>query len=242
VKKSEETLEVMSLLVVIAGFMTHEFGTAIDDLERARGIVEKLSSKHPELKAEAAALEKRLGHLRDFVTYSQGYIRGASGRPDKSYPAKPRVLQVIRVFGQYATDRDIEVTVDIDSSLPAPNVPVSLYNGIALNLFTNALKAVTVKTGSGDRQISFRAWNEKGKHFLQVSDTGIGLPASLRSRVFDPLFTTTSSNRDPLGSGMGLGLTLVRRGVEACGGKVAAIEPPPGFSTCFNVELPLSGD
>ena len=121
----------------------------------------------------------------------------------------------------------------------APSVPVSLYNGVALNLYTNALKAVMAKSGNGKREIAFRAWNEQNAHYLEVSDTGIGVASVLKARVFEPLFSTTSGNRDPLGSGMGLGLTLVKRGVETFGGRVDVVEPPPGFSTCFRVKLPI---
>jgi signal transduction histidine kinase len=118
-------------------------------------------------------------------------------------------------------------------------VPTSLYDGVLLNLLTNALKATTIVGPDGDRIISFRAWNEKNWHNLEVADTGIGIPTILRERVFDPLFTTTDSNNDPLGSGMGLGLSLVRASVEAFGGAVRAVDPPPGYSTCIQVRLPL---
>jgi len=238
-KERESSLEVMSLLGVVAGFMTHEFGTALDELEKAHAEIVKLSSKHIELAEPANSISQRMALLREFVTYSQGYIHGSTSRPVKPYASKPRIQQVIRVFGRYADEREIGVSVEIDSDLNAPMVPVSLYNGIALNLFTNALKAVTAKTGKGDKQIVFRAWNDQFNHYLEVSDTGIGIPMALRNRIFDPLFTTTSTNRDPLGSGMGLGLTLVRRGAESYGGRVEAIDAPPGFATCMRLRLPL---
>jgi signal transduction histidine kinase len=129
--------------------------------------------------------------------------------------------------------------VEIDDELLAPLVPVSLYNGVALNLYTNSLKSITAKTGKGKKEITFRAWDDKQWQILEVSDTGVGIPSALSSRIFDPLFTTTGDNRDPLGSGMGLGLSLVRRSVEAFGGKVDLVEPPPGFATCFRVRLPF---
>ena len=94
-------------------------------------------------------------------------------------------MQVVRVFGSYAADRSIDVGVDIEPDLVAPLVPVSLYGGIALNLFTNALKAVTAKAGSGEKRIVFKAWNEDAWHLFEVSDTGIGIPSALRERVFD---------------------------------------------------------
>lgn len=65
------------------------------------------------------------------------------------------------------------------------------------------------------------------------------LRGDLRAQfVFDPLFTTTENRRDPLGSGMGLGLALVRRGAEAFGGKAELVAPPPGFATCIEIRLP----
>ena len=37
----------MSLLGVVAGFMTHEFGAAIDDLQKAHDVIERLAKRHP---------------------------------------------------------------------------------------------------------------------------------------------------------------------------------------------------
>ncbi|HEX4133900.1 MAG TPA: sensor histidine kinase [Bryobacteraceae bacterium] len=249
-RQHEAALEVMSLLGIVAGFMTHEFGTALKELEKAHERLTKLVPRDTTIKEATEAIGSHIALLNEFVTYSQGYIRGASSRPENSYPARPRVQQVKRVFGKYATDRGINVDIEIEKDLVAPLVPVSLYNGVALNLFTNALKAVTAKAGKGERRIVFRAWNEQKRHFLEVSDTGIGVPVALRNRVFDPLFTTTASNNspsatsipDPLGSGMGLGLTLVKRGVESYGGRVDMVDPPAGFSTCVRVRLPLEGE
>lgn len=239
-RRREQSLEVMSLLGVVAGFMTHEFGVAIDHLQKSHKLLESLSRRQPDLRGDVEKIKVSISSLEEFVTYSEGYIRGTSTSPDKPYPVAPRIAQMTRVFGRYAEDRGISIESTVDASTLAPGVPVSLYNGLILNLYTNALKAVTGKLGKGDRRIAFRAWNAGELHYLEVSDTGVGIPNAMRKRVFDPLFTTTDSNRDPLGSGMGLGLTLVKRGVEAFGGKVEVIDPPPGFVTCFQVRLPLS--
>lgn len=241
-RQREAALETMSLLGIVAGFMTHEFGVAFDELERAHQKLEKLARRDESFKGPAAAIADHLDRLREFVTYSQGYVRGASSRPSEPYAARPRIQQVVRVFGKYASDRQITVEVAAERDVMAPLVPVSLYNGVALNLFTNSLKAVTAMSGNGLRRIAFRAWNEQEIHFLEVSDTGVGIPTALRQRVFDPLFTTTSTNRDPLGSGMGLGLSLVKRGVEAYGGRIAVVDPPAGFTTCVRVRLPLEAE
>src|SRR5215216_3165241 len=90
-----------------------------------------------------------------------------------------------------------------------PSLTPAVYSGVILNLYTNALKAV-LSAASSIRQpkVSIRAWNENGKHILEVSDNGVGIPPQLGKRIWDPLYTTTSDTGNPLGSGMGLGLSL----------------------------------
>lgn len=241
-REREAALEVMSLLGVVAGFMTHEFGSALAELEQSQRRLVDLGKRDPEFKKAAHAVGDHILALRDFVTYSQGYVQGAGVRPVRPYLARPRIQQIARVFFKYASERGIQVDIEVDPELMVPLVPVSLYSGIVLNLYTNALKAVTAKAGSGDRRITFRAWNERDWHHLEVSDTGVGIPSVLRTRVFDPLFTTTAmvSNPDPLGSGMGLGLALVKRSAESFGGDAKVVDPPPGFSTCLRIRLPFS--
>lgn len=241
-RETREKLEIMSLLGVVAGFMTHEFGVAMDELQKAREKIAALSRRDPSLKTSADAIGTHVVALKDFVTYTQGYIQGAMAPPTRVYPARPRIQQVVRVFGKYADQRRIIVEIRVREDVMAPLVPVSLYNGIALNLYTNALKAVMAKSGGGDRRITFTAENDKNFHTLSVSDTGIGIPTALRSRVFDPLFTTTSSNRDPLGSGLGLGLTLVKRAVDTYGGTAEVVPPPEDFATSVRVRIPLTRD
>ena len=238
-KEREQQLEVMSLLGVVAGFMTHEFGAALDELKESHRELVKLKETVPQVVEAANQLWERIEQLKEFVAYSTGYIRGARNTPKKPYPVKPRLRQVVRIFGKYAEERNIDVDVEVAEDLKAPRVPVSLYNGVALNLYTNALKAVTAKFSDTEGRIVFRAWNEGRWHILEVSDSGIGIPSVLRENVFEPLFSTTFKRSDPLGSGMGLGLAFVRRSVEAFGGRASVVEPPSGFSTCLRVSLPL---
>lgn len=241
-KEREQQLEVMSLLGVVAGFMTHEFGVALQELEGAHKDLLELAAKEPRFRPAADSFAVHIKQLKEFVTYSSGYIQGSRAAPAKSYPVKPRLLQVKRVFGRYAEERNIQVEITVEPDLVAPPVPVSLYNGIALNLYTNALKAVTAKVGREPGRIAFRAWNEGKFHYLEVSDTGVGIPSALGERVFDPLFTTTQSRNDPLGSGMGLGLALVRRGAEAFGGRAELVSPPGDFATCVRIRLPFPAE
>jgi len=148
---------------------------------------------------------------------------------------------VLKRFQSFAADHGINVTWDAPSEVTTPALPPAVYSGVLLNLYTNALKAVLAATSSiRDPVIAIRAWNERGTHYLEVSDNGVGVPPDLRKRIWDPLYTTTSDTGNPLGSGMGLGLTLVKQVVEDMGGKIVLFDDaPPGFNTCFRVVFPL---
>ena len=242
-RKREQQLEIMSLLGVVAGFMTHEFGVALSVLEDAKSSLEKTAKKCPEFVGTVATIDEHIQKLENHVSYSSVYIRGARTVPDKPYLVLPRLRHVKRVFGTYAMDRKTNVSIEVDKNLQAPLVPLSLYSGLALNLYTNALKAVTAKMGGNQGRILFKAWNEEPWHYLEVSDTGIGIPSVLHERIFDPLFTTTAvegkADVDPLGSGMGLGLTLVRRAAESFGGRATVVSASEGFATTIQVRLPF---
>lgn len=241
-KERERQLEVMSLLGVLAGFMTHEFGVALAELRLAHKQLKGLSCSSHEMAGHAERLGRSIKNLEEFSKYVRLYTGAARTQQSGEYPVRPRISQIVRMFEDYAEKRLIKVEIEADDGLKTPQLPLALYNGIVQNLFTNALKAVTAKAGKGRRVIALRAWNEKGFHHLQVLDTGVGVPAPLKERVFDPLFTTTDDTSDALGSGMGLGLSLVRRGAEVFGGKAALVDPPAGFATCVHVRFPLTAN
>jgi signal transduction histidine kinase len=155
--------------------------------------------------------------------------------------ASGQIRHVLKRFESFATDHGIKVSSEAPSEVQTPSLPPAVYSGVLLNLYTNALKAVLAVTSSvRNPMVAIRAWNERGAHYLEVSDNGIGIPPELRKRIWDPLYTTTSDTGNPLGSGMGLGLTLVKQVVEDAGGKIVLSEdPPPGFNTCFRVVFSL---
>ncbi len=240
-KVRDQQLEIMSLLGVVAGFMTHEFGVALSELRDVRTELAELAKLDDRFAGRVASFDKHIDALRSFVRYSRAYVEGARSPNDKPYAARPRFEHVVAAFGDYARKRRIDIDIDVERDVVAPPVPPALYDGIAQNLFTNSLKALTASSRDEDRRITFRAWNEPQWHYIQVSDNGDGIPSSVRPFIFDPLFTTTDKkSSDPLGSGMGLGLALVRRGAAAFGGTADLVEPPPGFVTCVQVRFPRS--
>lgn len=239
-RRAQKGLETMSLLGVVAGFMTHESRKILHDLEAIREILLKLSKKHKDIIEPLSELNKNYDDFSRHIEYTSMFIKSARRQEDSSFNVKAQIELIVEKFGNFAHDRGIKIDIEIDEDVEAPKMPVALYSGILLNLYTNALKAVIAGPTIGKHPVvAFKGWNEHKKHIIEVLDNGVGIPPSLEKRIWDPLFTTTSNENNPLGSGMGLGLSIVKKLIKDIGGSIRLIEAPTGFSTCFKIELPL---
>jgi PAS domain S-box-containing protein len=105
---------------------------------------------------------------------------------------------------------------------------------IIVNLLNNAAKY----TPPGGR-ITVVVAEEGETVALRVSDTGIGIPADMLSRIFE-LFVQGDQSLAHTSGGLGIGLTLVHRLVKLHHGRVEARSDGPGRGSEFTVTLPLS--
>ena len=105
-------------------------------------------------------------------------------------------------------------------------INVALFEWVVENLMKNALDAL-----QGHGAINVTIGSDKKYAWVEVSDTGKGIPKSKWKRIFEPGFTTKTR-------GWGLGLSLSRRIVEEYHkGKIAVVESEIGKGTTFRVTL-----
>lgn len=134
----------------------------------------------------------------------------------------------------------IELTVEMDSDLPAVRCQKQQIQQVLMNLVTNARDALNARYAEAhpDKRIAIRARTTRnGAHEfvrLTVEDRGIGIPPEAAERLFDPFFTTKD---DALGTG--LGLSVSHGIVHEHGGRLT-FESQPGLPTRFHVDLPIS--
>ncbi|MGZ3687456.1 MAG: sensor histidine kinase, partial [Bdellovibrionota bacterium] len=102
------------------------------------------------------------------------------------------------------------------------------FSRVMLNLLTNAFDAVQ---GCPEKWVKLK-FSEVGEEaLLSVIDSGPGVPPELRSKLFQPFFTTKE-----IGKGIGLGLSISKGLVQAFGGTLALNED--FADTCFEIRLP----
>ncbi|WP_172331418.1 ATP-binding protein [Mangrovicoccus sp. HB161399] len=129
-----------------------------------------------------------------------------------------------------------EVDTDIAAELPMVRGDAHQLAQVIINLVANADQAIRDSGTGGRIRLSLAPGPDGETVVLSVADDGPGIPDALRSRVFDPLFTTK-----PAGSGTGLGLALCHRIVTAHAGRIAA-EPREGPGAEIRVHLPVTRD
>ena len=100
-----------------------------------------------------------------------------------------------------------------------------LFDWVVENLMRNALDSM-----DGKGQISAAVYNDDHSVFIDLSDTGKGIPASKFKTVFRPGYSTKKR-------GWGLGLSLAKRIIEEYhGGKIFVKKSTPGEETTFTIQ------
>ncbi|MDT8342088.1 MAG: PAS domain S-box protein, partial [Longimicrobiales bacterium] len=219
----------MELLGQLAGGLAHDFNNLLTGIQANAQLIELDLEKRPEACRE---------HLDDLVRSARRggeIVRRLMGlaRPQPEHVApldlRGAVEDALRT-ARRLLDPQVEVVQRHEGDAPLPVLldEAGLYQAI-LNLVGNARDAMpeggrlTLRTRPGFLE------GENGRRVaagvVEVSDTGSGIDARIRDRIFEPFVTT----KEP-GRGTGLGLSMVHRFLTRAGGDVT-VQSAPGAGT-----------
>ncbi len=145
----------------------------------------------------------------------------------KAHPAKEKILLAPFVESLFAVIRPeaeagkVRLERDIDPKLRILADPSHIRLALS-NLIDNA-----VRYNRPDGSVMVSARSADGETTIEVKDTGIGIPAEHLPRIFERFYRIDPSRTEATG-GSGLGLSIVRKIVEAHGGRVTAASSPEG--------------
>jgi signal transduction histidine kinase len=137
-------------------------------------------------------------------------------------------LENTLIMLHYRLKYGIRVIREYDRSIPPICARGSELNQVWTNLIDNAIDAM-----NGQGELVVRTAQEFGRLLVEVRDSGPGIPEEIRTRIFEPFYTTKQ-----VGDGTGLGLDTVYRIVQQHHGEVR-VESEPG-RTSFQVRLPFA--
>ncbi len=126
-------------------------------------------------------------------------------------------------------EHNISVTVSLSPDLPLIRLDHSLIKQALINIIINAVQAMEA---GGLLTVESKLLRDKDmlSAVVIVNDSGGGIPQETMNRIFDPFYTTKIR-------GLGLGLPLTRRIVEAHGGEIK-VESAEGIGSTFIITLP----
>ncbi|HZI09091.1 MAG TPA: ATP-binding protein [Myxococcus sp.] len=137
--------------------------------------------------------------------------------------------EVLEELQQRAEAKTLTLRTDLQSGL-CTRTDIRLLRLVLVNLLDNAIKF----TEAGAVEVALRRDAEVLR--LSVRDTGCGIPPEAHARIFEP-FEQLEPTRSKHTPGVGLGLALVKRMVEALGGTIE-LASSPGAGSTFSVSLP----
>jgi signal transduction histidine kinase len=175
---------------------------------------------------QLSRLERMLGDLVDMSRIEAGSLELQVVEQD----ARDIVRQVVKLFQNTSPGHQIRC------QLPAERLPIRCdplrIEQVITNLVSNAIK-YSPAGGRVDVQLS----REDNGVLIAVSDQGLGISEEDQQRLFEP-FRRVGLSMETI-PGVGLGLFVVRRIVEAHHGRIN-VESSPGKGSCFRIWLPSS--
>jgi hypothetical protein len=178
--------------------------------------------------ATSTVLDRNLNRMRDLINHTLADVRLTNGLQVRREPiAIGEFLQDIRVSAAMeAKDRGLAFTISVEKGL-AVDADREMLSSAVTNLLQNAFKFTRP---GGHVSLTARAAAERV--VIEIEDECGGLAQTSTEALFQP-FAQGSSNR----TGLGLGLSISRRSVEANGGQLR-VRNLPGTGCVFTIDLP----
>jgi PAS domain S-box-containing protein len=159
--------------------------------------------------------------------------------------ARVRLADVVRTAVETARPPIDAAGHELTVTLPADPVELDADPVRLAQVFSNLLTNSAKYTPTGGRitlSASVRPLPAPGSPVIEVevTDTGIGIPAEALVRIFD-MFSQVDRADDRQSGGLGIGLALVKGLTEMHGGTVTAASPGPGRGSTFTVRFPAAG-
>jgi PAS domain S-box-containing protein len=234
----------MDAIGQLTGGVAHDFNNMLTVITGTIDILAEGVADKPEL----AAIAKLIGEAAERGAQLTSHLL-AFARRQPLQPRKTDVRQVVTeaasllrpTLGEHV---ETEWRLHEDTS-PAMVDPSQLVTAI-LNLAVNARDAMTdggkltIETSNAVLDEAYAGAHSEVRAgayvMVAVSDTGPGIPSSIREKVFEPFFTTKE-----VGRGTGLGLSMVYGFVKQSGGHIK-LYSEEGHGTTFKIYLPQAAE
>ena len=224
-------------LGILAGGIAHEIRNPLSSINISVSSIERACRASTGLESETKEkIDLILEHMKSAAAKMGLVVQRVM---DYSKPFPPRkesvdlnkvIEEAVRLSLSTLRKREIAVLKDLSPDLTTCRVDAQMIEQVLVNLITNACQAMEGAEGAKILQIASAV--QDGRIVLRVSDSGPGVPPSLREKVFDPFFTTRKE-------GTGIGLSFSHRIISDHGGSLRVDTSRWGGAE-FRIEIPVA--
>ena len=224
----------MASLGRVAAGIAHEIRNPLSGINIYLNALEKVADK-PDSRP---TVDQIIGQLKSASRKIESVIKRVM---DFAKPAEPKlaliqvnqpIADALNLTAVTLRKSGIAIETNLDDRLPLCHADPNLIEVAVLNLINNAAEAM-LKMDAG-KAIKVSSGMSETSIFIDVSDSGPGVPANLRNKVFDPFFTTKND-------GTGIGLSLCHRIVSDHKGTFSVADSVLGGAR-FRIEIPIRKD
>jgi signal transduction histidine kinase/ActR/RegA family two-component response regulator len=238
-------LQKMETIGTLAGGIAHDFNNILTPILGYTDMALEELPAESNLRFDLEQINNAAHRGKDLVQQVLTFSREVDfeNKPIQLQPVVTEALNLIRA--SFAPG--VEISQQYDQKIGSVLANPTHIHQIMMNLCTNASHAM-MKTGGIlkvkldsakiDQKTADKIPNlKKGEYVrLTISDTGHGMDLKTKERIFEPFFT-----RKEVGSGSGLGLSVVHGIVNNYGGAIV-VDSTPGKGTTFMIYLPKYGN
>jgi signal transduction histidine kinase len=219
--------EKMAAVGVLASGVAHEVNNPLQVI-LSRVQLQKRKTHEEEALAVLELVEKQALRIANIVGSILRYAQYQNKPQLQDSRVETIIQDVLQLAGGKLALQNIKVEIETAEDLPKLLLNTGEIEQVLFNLIENARHAM--QTGG---TLYIRSFIKDGMVYIEIQDTGCGIPKDHLSRIFDPFFTTKGPHE-----GTGLGLFLCYGIVERHHGKIL-VQSAPGQGTTFTLRFPL---
>lgn len=225
-------VETLTTMGRIAARVAHEINNPLAGIQSAFLLVrDAIPKDHPHY-SYVGAVEREIARIADVTRQLYETYRPETSAAAGQTGVRVVIDDAVAFLKQVNKASQVNIVAHVGTLQGRVPIPESVLRQSVYNLVQNAVEA-SPQGGT----VTVKAELEDGSFVLSVRDQGQGVPADSRQRIFEPFISTKS--REVSTGGMGIGLSLVRRSVQAVGGTIDIVDPPEGGAE-FVVKVPIT--